>query len=158
MPGILCPVFGRIAFAFTLLDIIGPAQKVRRWFIYIGIIAQNAIVNILTIILIVVQCKDFATPYDPVGHPSKCWSTSVQSDFGYFQGASNTVTDICLTTMPAFIVWQLQITKKLKIGLSILLGISSFAMIASIVRTALTARIADRSDFTCKPLSFLERK
>jgi hypothetical protein len=85
---------------------------------------QHIIINVLTIILVVVQCPKFATLWDPIGTPGKCWSPSVQADFGFFQGATNTITDLILTAMPATIVWKLQIAQKLKTGLSVLLGLS----------------------------------
>ncbi|KAF8850281.1 hypothetical protein BDZ45DRAFT_731650 [Acephala macrosclerotiorum] len=151
--GILSPMFGRISFCVFLFKLIGPSKS-RRWFLY-GLMTQHIIINVLTIILVVVQCPNFATLWDPIGTPGKCWSPSVQADFGFFQGATNTVTDLILTTMPAMIVWKLQIEQKLKTGLSVLLGLSLFAMIASIIRTRLTAQIADRSDFTFNTVNFI---
>lgn len=118
----MSPMFGRISFCVYLLKLTGTS-KAKKWFLY-GLIAQHAVINILTIILIVVQCPKFATLWDPIGTPGVCWSPSVQADFGYFQGATNTVTDIILTVMPAILVWKLQIAPKLKIGLSIVLGLS----------------------------------
>jgi hypothetical protein len=106
-----------------LLRIVGT-KKTARYFLYF-LMAQHVVVNVITIILILAQCPQFATLWDPVGHPGKCWSPSVQADFGYFQGATNTVTDIALTLMPAVIMYNLQIALKLKIGLSVLLGLSS---------------------------------
>jgi hypothetical protein len=164
LTGILSPMFGRLSFMVYLLNII-VTSKPKKWFIY-GLATQHIIINVATIILIVVQCQNFATMWDPIGTPGKCWSPSVQADFGYFQGATNTVTDIVLTVMPITIIWKLQLAKHLKIALSVLLGLSSLsvhhliyidlaltlssAMIASIIRTKLTSQIADRSDFTCK--------
>jgi hypothetical protein len=156
-------MFGRISFCVYLLKLTGTSNA-KKWFLY-GLIAQHFVINILTIILIVVQCPKFATLWDPIGTPGVCWSPSVQANFGYFQGATNTVTDIILTVLPAVLVWKLQIAPKLKIGLSIVLGLSllyvrtlstaaqltpNSAMIASIIRTKLTSQIADRADFTCK--------
>lgn len=162
--GILSPMFGRLSFMVYFLRII-VTSKPKRWFIY-GLAAQHVIINVATIILILVQCQKFATLWNPFGTPGKCWSPSVQAKFGYFQGAANTATDVVLTVFPAMIVWNLQLAKNLKIALSVLLGLSSLsashlnignplltcrsAMIASIIRTALTSRIADRSDFTCE--------
>jgi hypothetical protein len=116
-------MFGRIAFMVYLFRLIGT-KKGLRMFLYF-LMAQHAVINVVTIILIVAQCPDFATLWDPIGHPGKCWSPAVQADFGYFQGATNTLTDIALTIMPALIMYNLQIARRLKIGLSILLGLSS---------------------------------
>ncbi|TVY88724.1 hypothetical protein LAWI1_G005141 [Lachnellula willkommii] len=151
--GILSPMFGRLSFMIYLLNII-VTSKPKKWFIY-SLAAQHIIINVVTIILILAQCPHFATLWDPIGTPGRCWNPSVQADFGYFQGATNTLTDIVLTVMPISIIWNLQLAKKLKIALSVLLGLSSFAMIASIIRTMLTARIADRDDFTYNVIVFI---
>ncbi|TVY14099.1 hypothetical protein LARI1_G007616 [Lachnellula arida] len=153
LAGILSPMFGRLSFMIYLLNII-VTSKPTKWFIY-SLAAQHIIINVVTIILILAQCPHFATLWDPIGTPGRCWNPSVQADFGYFQGATNTLTDIVLTAMPISIIWNLQLAKKLKIALSVLLGLSSFAMIASIIRTMLTARIADRDDFTYNVIVFI---
>ncbi|TVY56509.1 hypothetical protein LSUE1_G008985, partial [Lachnellula suecica] len=151
--GILSPMFGRLSFMAYLLPFTGTS-KPRKHFLYF-LAAQHAVVNLLTIVLILVQCKHLATLWDPMGVPGKCWNPQVQADYGYFQGATNSLTDIVLTIFPAMIIWNLQLAKHLKIGLSIVLGLSSFAMIASIIRTKLTAQIADRSDFTWNTVDFI---
>lgn len=110
-----------------LLNLI-VTSKPKRWFIY-SLAAQHIIVNVVTIILILAQCRHFATLWDPIGIPGRCWNPSVQANFGYFQGATNTVTDIVLTVMPISIVWNLQLAKKLKIALSVLLGLSSLSVL-----------------------------
>ncbi|TVY36794.1 hypothetical protein LOCC1_G005660 [Lachnellula occidentalis] len=144
--GILSPMFGRLAFMIYLVNII-VISKPKRWFIY-SLAAQHVIINVVTMLLIILQCQHFSTLWDPIGTPGKCISPSVQANFGCFQGATNTVTDMVLTVMPISIVWKLQLAKKLKIALSILLGLSSLAMITAVIRTVLTARIAYRDDFT----------
>lgn len=108
-----------------LLKIIGAGTKNGlKWFIYF-LIAQHVMVNFVTIVLILAQCPNYATLWDPIGNPGKCWSPSVQANFGYFQGATNSLTDIALTIIPSVIMYNLQIARKLKIGLSVLLGLSS---------------------------------
>jgi hypothetical protein len=62
-------MFGRVSFILYLLNLIGPS-KARRWFLY-GVIIQHVIVNLLTIILIVAQCPNFATMWDPVRSSEK---------------------------------------------------------------------------------------
>jgi hypothetical protein len=100
--------------------------------------------NGLTLILVYAQCRDVRSLWDPVGHPSVCWSPLAQADFGFFQGckfflallpllntvdgflgvAMNAATDLFLTVLPATILWSAQINLKLKLGLGFLLGLS----------------------------------
>lgn len=69
---------------FLLLRLFGNT-KPRRWFLYF-LMAEQLIVNLFTSITIFTQCGNVHSLWDPVGHPSKCWSPDVQTDTGYVQG------------------------------------------------------------------------
>lgn len=80
---IMAPAIGRISFALLLLNIIGNAKS-RRWFLY-GIMVTQFIVNSLTFIFILVQCKPIQLLWDK-SLAGSCWDLRVQEYFGYFQG------------------------------------------------------------------------
>jgi hypothetical protein len=75
---------------FLMLRLFGNT-KARRWFLYF-LMAEQLIVNLFTCITIFTQCGNVLSLWDPVGHPSKCWSPDVQTDTGYVQGGKNSTT------------------------------------------------------------------
>lgn len=81
-------MFGRISFSVTLLRLIGPHDKGKRWAIWFLIIEQ-ILINISTVIIIFVQCGSHVTAmYNPVAREQpgvKCWSPNVQTYYSYFQ-------------------------------------------------------------------------
>ncbi|KAM3075338.1 hypothetical protein ACMFMF_006013 [Clarireedia jacksonii] len=134
--GIISSTFGRISFAVYLLPLVAHCRH-RRWFLYL-LILQNAVVNMFTIILILSQCSNIQFNWDREAHAGECRNSSIQRDMGLFQGASSSFTDLSLTIIPVTMISSLHIEKCVKIGLSFLLGVSSFALVASIIRTCLT--------------------
>jgi hypothetical protein len=59
-----------------MLQLFGTT-KARRWILW-GVFWQSIFMNALTVVLIFVQCNDIRALWDPVGHPSTCWSPKVQ--------------------------------------------------------------------------------
>jgi hypothetical protein len=139
--GVASTAFGRISFSVYLLQFVmfKPKRKFLLWFFMVG----QAVVNALTIILIYVQCgTQAAALWDP-SIKANCWSPVVQRDFGFFQcgmspraaicisranqptmSAYNSLTDLFLTVLPTTIVWNLPISWRKKLGVSVLLGVS----------------------------------
>ena len=82
----MCSTLGRVSFMILMLRLFGNT-KARRWFLYF-LMAEQLIVNLFTSITIFTQCGNVLSLWDPVGHPSKCWSPAVQTDTGYVQGGN----------------------------------------------------------------------
>ena len=143
--GILAGTVGRISFSVSLLRIIGPVDQVRKWML-LSLISFQLLVNIVTIILIFVQC---GKTVDAIWDPSlvktagaKCWSPDVQTYFGFFQScktlgstdsssslltwkpAVNAATDLALTVIPLWVLWRTQLKPAIKVTLCVLLGLS----------------------------------
>jgi len=142
---IMGPAVGRISFALLLLSVIGN-RKERRWFLY-GIMITQFVINSLTFIFILVQCKPIQALWD---HSIKgdCWDLRVQEYFGFFQGSFNSVTDFILAIFPAFVVWHLNMKLSMKISLIILMGLGIFAMAGSVVKTVLLKSVGNQGDYT----------
>ncbi|KAF8849911.1 hypothetical protein BDZ45DRAFT_603606 [Acephala macrosclerotiorum] len=151
--GILCSTFGRVSFIILMFRLFGTT-KYRRWFLHF-LIAQSLIVNLFTCITIFVQCGDVRSLWDPVGVPSKCWAPTAQADIGFFQGACNSMTDLILTVLPSSIFWTLQMKLRIKLGLAALLGLSIFALVASIIKTVKLQSLGERSDYTFNTVNFM---
>lgn len=75
-------------------------------------------------------------------------SPRVQANLGYFQGAWNSMTDLVLTFIPFVIIRRLNMKLSTRVALSIIMGMSVFAMIACIVKTVEVRNIAERMDLT----------
>ncbi|KAH8683375.1 hypothetical protein BGZ60DRAFT_561061 [Tricladium varicosporioides] len=169
--GIMAAAFGRNASCILMLQLFGTTNFRARllWFTF----WQSIIVNLLTCILIFVQCRDVRALWDPIGHPSVCWSPLVQEYTGFVQGGINSATDLFLTLLPIRIFWTLNISTKLKFGLGFVLGLSGMqvhsihhickykqakgcrsAFVASIIKTVELKAIGDRADFTFGTVDF----
>ncbi|KAK5131242.1 hypothetical protein LTR08_001211 [Meristemomyces frigidus] len=124
----LSPMTGRIAFCVTLLFLTGTDPRVKKLPIWIIIFLQLA-VNICTVVVFYTQCGDrldllWAGNENPAEYFANCEVASVQTNFGYFQGAFNTVTDAFLTALPALLIEHTRLPTRTKIGLSFLLCLS----------------------------------
>ncbi|KAH6668336.1 hypothetical protein B0J14DRAFT_641906 [Halenospora varia] len=145
--GIMPATLGRVSLIMLMLHLFGGSIDSCRWILRL-LLAQTLLVNIATCITIFTQCERVETLWDPVGVPSICWDRNVQTYIGYFQGACNSATDLILTCMSITLVWTLPLKFRLRLGLSILLGLSGLAFVASVVKTIELRRLGDRLDFT----------
>ncbi|KAH6668471.1 hypothetical protein B0J14DRAFT_488417 [Halenospora varia] len=145
--GIMPATLGRVSLIMLMLHLFGGSIGSRRWILRL-LLAQTLLVNIATCITIFTQCQRVETLWDPVGVPSICWDHNVQTYIGYSQGACNSATDLILTCMSITLVRTLPLKFRLKLGLSILLGLSGLAFVASVVKTIELRRLGDRLDFT----------
>ncbi|KAI9757586.1 MAG: hypothetical protein M4579_003398 [Chaenotheca gracillima] len=153
--GVFTPMFARISFSFTLLNLVGSTSKLKRQLIWFFIIAQLA-AGVSTVILIYVQCGSHVEALWDHRVKASCWSPNVQTYYGFFQSTVNSVTDLFLTLLPAWIVSQTQMRKTLKLLVAGLLGMSLFAMVASIVKTYELKNLGARNDFTWNtPIFFI---
>ncbi|KAF2472656.1 uncharacterized protein BDR25DRAFT_160792, partial [Lindgomyces ingoldianus] len=142
---IMVPAFGRISLALLLLNFAGNT-RFRRWLLWFLIVGQF-IINSLTFIFILVQCKPIELLWDKRVEGS-CWDLRFQEDFGYFQGSFNSATDFILAICPAFVIWNLNMKLSEKISLICLMGLGIFAMAASIVKTILLKAVGSSNDYT----------
>ena len=140
--GLASSLLARIAFTLYLINLLG-AKKIHRTILWTLLVIQ-LFINFITILFIYIQCP---------GHPSAiwdpsikayCWSPVVQSDLGYFTCcrcsqksllgtnsnncfldllAVNIATDLYLSAFPAYIFWNMNLLLRLKISLTILLGL-----------------------------------
>ena len=63
--------------------------------------------------------------------------------------------DLALTVFPAFLVWNLRMKTKLKVAVAVLLGLSIFAAVASIVKSVLLKDIGKDGDVTYNLIPFI---
>ncbi|KAI9692684.1 MAG: hypothetical protein M1820_009434, partial [Bogoriella megaspora] len=147
--GISTGVFGRISFAATLLRLPGPHDRWKKAVLW-SVIAEQAVINITSITLQFVQCGRHVEGLwnKQVAAKAHCFPRSVVDKFGIFQSSTSVATDLALTVIPLWIIWDMQLKPAVKVSLAFLLGLSIFAMITTIVQTIQDAKIPGSSDIT----------
>ncbi|KAH7123585.1 integral membrane protein [Dendryphion nanum] len=142
---IMSPCFGRISFAFLLMQLVPPTKWPNR-FLWTVVWLQFA-VDIATVIVSFAQCwpiSDFwENPED-----KNCWSPKVQLYTGFFQGSVCSLVDLILALFPTSLFWNLNMKISTKISLSILMGLGVFAMVCSIKKTIELRAIDEKDDPT----------
>lgn len=111
---------------------------------------MNIVVNIPQVLLVWFQCSPVDALWDPLRQAQCNHTKSVY--YTYFVGAVAAISDIYLAVVPIHMLIPLRIDRKLKWGLSFLMGCGVFAGVAAIVRTWAAKFILDE-DSSCKRAS-----
>ncbi|KAJ5396654.1 hypothetical protein N7509_004767 [Penicillium cosmopolitanum] len=123
---------GKVAVAAFLIEMNGQGNpKIRRSLIAVG--AANIILSIPQILLAWFQCSPPNALWDPLRQDQCNHVTSVR--YSYFIGAVAALSDFYLAIIPVTMLVPLRMDRKLKWGLSFLMGLGVFAGAAAIVRT-----------------------
>ena len=135
---ILSVTVSKVSVALLILRLLGPSAW-RRWFLYL-ISGLSCLVGSLAVIFIYVQCTPVQTLWDPsVG--GACWNLTAVNRYDLFVSSKRPIgasiptsetllivggfscfTDFTLALFPLTIIWNLQLNKKKKVGLALLLG------------------------------------
>ncbi|KAI9704141.1 MAG: hypothetical protein M1836_007002 [Candelina mexicana] len=108
----------------------------------IGVIAAQALSSVLTCIF---QCKPVNGVWDPTVTHMKCVNISA---FYLANAALNILTDFLTYTLPLRLVWQLQMPRRQKTGVALMLCLGLFACISSIIRITFVPRLLSSHDGT----------
>ncbi|GIZ39126.1 hypothetical protein CKM354_000251700 [Cercospora kikuchii] len=151
LPGFLSPMFGRLSFSYTLLYLIDTDARIKSWPVYASIFMQAAI-NIIGVIVFYSQCGSEVDAFWKLEKQLRfdeiCWNPRIQTDYGYFMGSWNTVTDFYLAVLPAILIHHSTMSLKRKVGVAALLCLSFLAMASSIVKTYEAKVLSVFSDYT----------
>jgi hypothetical protein len=140
-PVVIACSLGRASFCLFLISTVG-AKKAVRVILWVTLILQ-ALINATQIVLLYCSCGlQMSALWDP-SIPAKCLSYASMSDYLYFLGglypfssysesksptdsltAWNAFTDLFLTIFPAYLLKDLNIERKKKIVIMILLCVS----------------------------------
>lgn len=95
---IMAPGFGRISFAFLLLNLLPPSgpRSVRPKILW-TIIATQFVIDVGTVIISMTQCRPIAGFWDRT-IAAGCWDPRVQQYTGFFQGCKPTI--VLCNTLP----------------------------------------------------------
>ena len=105
--------------------------KIRRSLIAVAVL--NIVLNVPQVLLAWFQCHPPNALWDPLRQDQCDHSTSVH--YTYFAGAVAALSDFYLAIIPITMLAPLRIDRKLKWGLSFLMGCGILAGVAAIVRT-----------------------
>ncbi|KAF7717206.1 Uncharacterized protein PECH_004060 [Penicillium ucsense] len=123
---------GKVAVVAFLIEMNAQGNpRIRRSLIAVAIL--NIILNIPQIVLPWFQCSPPGALWDPA-RQDQC-DPQVSVHYTYFAGSVAALSDFYLAIIPAAMLAPLQIDRKLKWGLSFLMGCGVFAGVAAIVRT-----------------------
>ncbi|KAK8070297.1 hypothetical protein PG994_006913 [Apiospora phragmitis] len=93
---------------------------------------------ILGFIAVVITCQPIAKNWDPVlqSDPDvgECMDYAIIQNISYFISASSILTDWACAILPCFIVWNLNMKRKLKISVAGILALGAVASLSTIVR------------------------
>ncbi|EEA29092.1 conserved hypothetical protein [Talaromyces marneffei ATCC 18224] len=118
-------VIGRTAFTMFIISILGTRKphRIMLW----ALIGAQIIINTLFILIIFLQCPGHASAINNKTGEGKTESSAII--------ALNSATDLYLAIFSAYISWNLKLNFRIKFGLTGLLGLGIFAMIASTIKT-----------------------
>ncbi|KAF7534513.1 hypothetical protein G7054_g6185 [Neopestalotiopsis clavispora] len=89
-------------------------------------------------IAVVITCQPMAKNWDPVIQADTnigyCMTGNIVQNLSYYVSASSIVTDWACAIIPCFIVWNLQMKRKLKISVAAILALGAVASVTTIVR------------------------
>ncbi|QSZ35292.1 hypothetical protein DSL72_008161 [Monilinia vaccinii-corymbosi] len=85
-------------------------------------------------LVVVVTCRPMSFTWDKTIPDGQCSSINAILALSYCFSAMNIITDWSTAVLPAIIVWNLQLAPRIKVAISVLLGMGFFASIATIVR------------------------
>ncbi|KAI4725631.1 hypothetical protein E4T49_06601 [Aureobasidium sp. EXF-10728] len=153
----LCPMFGRLSFCAFLLCVAKTDPLTKKWPIWTFIVLQ-IIVNIMASVLLLSTCGTHLEDMFLLhlgNYFNYCLKIDIQTNYAYFAGAFNTLTDLFLTVQPAILIMHTKLATSNKIGVASLLCLSIIAMIAAIVRTVAAHTLSDVGDYTYELTPFV---
>ncbi|KAL8282839.1 hypothetical protein RB600_006018 [Gaeumannomyces tritici] len=129
---VMANAFAKMSFAFTLMRVL-PQQYIQicLWFITVSLFLIHAVLDVM----IYVQCKDIRTLWNPFGVPGECWPTWVLTNYALFVGSWSALCDFALAALPWFIIPQLKMPLRDKLGIAFAMSLGVFAGISAIVKT-----------------------
>ncbi|KAK8054372.1 hypothetical protein PG996_013673 [Apiospora saccharicola] len=89
----------------------------------------------LGFVAVLITCQPIARNWDPaLSNVGSCMDYSIIQNISYFISASSIITDWACAILPCFIVWNLNIKRKLKVSVAVVLALGAVASLSTIVR------------------------
>ncbi|CAI7607540.1 unnamed protein product [Penicillium glandicola] len=150
---IAASMLGKLAILAFLVQIRGRHEK-KPWFLIILGVLIGAI-NIAVLGTILGQCKPMYKLWDDsvegTCHPGR----KINQNYSFFQASFNSFTDALLASYPVHLFWKLQMKLRIKVALSILMGLGWIAAVCSAVKTYELKALTETTDITYAQSSLL---
>ncbi|KAJ5383890.1 hypothetical protein N7517_001801 [Penicillium concentricum] len=131
--GILGSTFGLLSTITTFINVFGITKRLRGglWTLF----TTQFVLNTVVAFHIYLQCTNVVLLWDKEAGSGSCRNPIVQSYLGYAHSAFKAATDLFLTFFPAYMIRNLHMNIRKKIGVAVLLGLSILAFIAVVIKT-----------------------
>ncbi|KAF4993683.1 hypothetical protein FDECE_13345 [Fusarium decemcellulare] len=128
--GLWVSTFARLSIAFLLLSF-SPARawKMVLWFI----IGFQAVTLVASEIFQLLECRPVRAMWEPIAG-AKCMPVQKAWVIGYVFVGASMFSDLMLTILPMFLVWNLSRSVVERFLVSVLMGLSLFATIATALK------------------------
>lgn len=103
----------------SLLRITPKITYKRIIYVVIGLSVVTSVVADFTIFL---TCRPFAYTWDKTLPDGKCYGLRAVMALSYAFSWANLITDFSCTILPAFILWHVQMSRKVKLSVLAILG------------------------------------
>jgi hypothetical protein len=100
---------------------------------------------IIPCIIIFAQCSPPSKLWDP-SLPGTCMNPAILNDITYFLTAYTAMTDLALAVLPIAAFWKLQMQASTKFKLSLLMGLTLFSAVITIIKSTYLHLFTDQSD------------
>lgn len=135
----------RTSVALFLLRV--SVQSVHQWIIIITLSAVW-VISFVFVFVVTFQCNPPSYFYDQVlGLEGHCMDISVVPDVTIAHSVIGALCDLMFATLPIAMLWNVQLNKRTKVVIAILLGMGAVAGIALLVRIPYVKVLAISPDF-----------
>ncbi|KAL4795831.1 hypothetical protein BDV19DRAFT_388854 [Aspergillus venezuelensis] len=146
-------MLGKLAILAFLMQIRGRHEKKPWLLIILGVLI--ATINIAVLGTILGQCVPMAKLWDNE-IPGTCDpGRKNNQNYSFFQASFNSFSDALLATYPVHLFWKLQMKLRIKVALSVLMGLGWIAAVCSAVKTYELKALTEKSDITWAQPSLL---
>ncbi|KAI9652253.1 MAG: hypothetical protein M1831_007101 [Alyxoria varia] len=137
--------FGKASVVAFLLELQGPTHPKKAWALK-AVAVINFIVGCITPCMALLQCSP----------PQKLWKPYLEGTCkpgpnliqSYVQSAINAATDFGLAFYPSLIIWDLHMSRPLKLAISAILGLGAFMGVCAIMKALQLNALANSADST----------
>lgn len=135
----------RTSVAIFLLRV--ATEPIHRWIVIVDI-AVVWIVGVAFLFMVSFQCDPPTYFYEQVfGAVGKCMNLNVVPDATIAHSVINAVCDLVFAALPIAMLWNVQLNKRTKIVIAVLLGMGAIAGVALLVRIPYVKVLGITPDF-----------
>jgi hypothetical protein len=149
-PNLMACLMSRISLCLFMMRIVNHVRtyKILLWVI----ISLNSIATFASIIQLLVGCRPLEKLWNPKT-PGVCFPAKVTLIIGLTQATTAIASDWVLALLPIMVLKNLNMARRTKIALSILMGTGLFVGVAALVKTLQLYTLGSRKDVTWDTLT-----